>query len=73
MATAFESVLKEVVSNRDKDMERLDVEKADLKAVKDVLKKIKPAANEAEIDKTIADIKQAEGTVGLRALEKFKG
>lgn len=73
MATTFENVLKEVVSNRDKDMERLDVEKADLKAVKDVLKKIKPSANEAEIDKTIADIKQTEGTVGLRALEKFKG
>lgn len=73
MATAFENVLKEVVSNRDKDMERLDIEKADLKAVKDVLKKIKPSATDAEIDKTVSDIKQTEGTVGLRTLEKFKG
>lgn len=73
MATAFENVLKEVVGNRDKDMERLDIEKADLKAVKDVLKKIKPSATDAEIDKTVSDIKQTEGTVGLRTLEKFKG
>lgn len=70
---AFENVLKEVVKNRDEDMERLDIEKADLRAVKDVLKKIKPSASEAEIDKTLSDIKQMEGMVGLRALEKFKG
>lgn len=44
-------------------MERLDAEKADLRAVKDVLKKIKPTATEAEIDNALSDIKQSEGTV----------
>lgn len=65
--------MRTAVKNRENDLKRIDMENADLKSVKDCLKKMKPGITEAEMEAVMTKMKDAAPDRRLRVLEELKG